>query len=56
MRGMLSPSLMCADVLNLQSEIEALDNLGVDYIHLDFLVFLNVLVKDTYGGVEPASV
>lgn len=37
MRGMLSPSLMCADVLNLQSEIEALDNLGVDYIHLDFM-------------------
>lgn len=37
MRGMLSPSLMCADVLNLQSEIEILDNLGVDYIHLDFM-------------------
>lgn len=37
MRGMLSPSLMCADVLNLQSEIEALDKLGVDYIHLDFM-------------------
>lgn len=37
MRGMLSPSLMCADILNLQSEIEALDNLGVDYIHLDFM-------------------
>ena len=37
MRGMLSPSLMCADVLNLQSEIEVLDKLGVDYIHLDFM-------------------
>ena len=37
MRGKLSPSLMCADVLNLQSELEALDNLGVDYIHLDFM-------------------
>lgn len=37
MRGMLSPSLMCADVLNLQSEITVLDNLGVDYIHLDFM-------------------
>ena len=37
MRGMLSPSLMCADVLNLQSEITVLDGLGVDYIHLDFM-------------------
>lgn len=37
MRGMLSPSLMCADLLNLESEIKALDNLGVDYVHLDFM-------------------
>lgn len=37
MRGMLSPSLMCADVLNLQHELTLLDNLGVDYIHLDFM-------------------
>ena len=37
MKGMLSPSLMCADVLNLQSELEALDRLGVEYIHLDFM-------------------
>ena len=37
MRGMLSPSLMCADMLNLRSEIERLDNLGVDYVHLDFM-------------------
>ena len=37
MKGKLSPSLMCADVLNLQSELEALDNLGVDFIHLDFM-------------------
>ena len=28
---------MCADALNLQAELEALDNLGVDYIHLDFM-------------------
>ncbi len=28
---------MCADVLNLQSELEALDSLGVSYIHLDFM-------------------
>ena len=37
MNGMLSPSLMCADALNLQSEIEVLDKLGVEYIHLDFM-------------------
>ena len=37
MKGMLSPSLMCADVLNLQSELEALERLGVEYIHLDFM-------------------
>ena len=37
MRGMLSPSLMCADVLNLEHELTLLDNLGVDYIHLDFM-------------------
>ena len=37
MKGMLSPSLMCADVLNLQSEITTLDELGVDYLHLDFM-------------------
>ena len=35
MKGMLSPSLMCADVLNLQSA--TLDKLGVDYLHLDFM-------------------
>lgn len=37
MNGMLSPSLMCADVLNLQSELELLDRLGVEFIHLDFM-------------------
>ena len=37
MRGMLSPSLMCADVLNLQSELTVMDEMGVDYIHLDFM-------------------
>ncbi len=37
MRGMLSPSLMCADMLNLQRELETLDSLSVDYVHLDFM-------------------
>ena len=37
MRGMLSPSLMCADALNLQTELETLESLGVPFIHLDFM-------------------
>lgn len=37
MKGMLSPSLMCADLLNLQSDISALDSAGAEYIHLDFM-------------------
>lgn len=37
MNGLLSPSLMCADMLNLESELKTLDNLGVEYIHLDFM-------------------
>lgn len=37
MKGMLSPSLMCADVLNLEHELTVLDDLGVEYIHLDFM-------------------
>ncbi len=37
MKGQLSPSLMCADMLNLQSEISKLDALGVEYVHLDFM-------------------
>ncbi len=37
MSSMLSPSLMCADLLNLQSDIETLDKSGVEYIHLDFM-------------------
>lgn len=37
MRGMLSPSVMCADLLNLKDEIEKLDKLGVEYLHIDFM-------------------
>ena len=37
MKGLLSPSLMCADVLHLGSELAVLDDLGVEYIHLDFM-------------------
>lgn len=37
MSGILSPSVMCADLLNLESEIKTLDNLGVEYLHIDFM-------------------
>lgn len=37
MAGKLSPSVMCADLLNLSSEIEKLDSLGVEYLHIDFM-------------------
>lgn len=37
MKGILSPSLMCADMLNIESEVKRLDKLGVEYVHLDFM-------------------
>ena len=37
MRGLLSPSVMCADLLHLADEIEKLDKLGVEYLHIDFM-------------------
>jgi len=37
MAGMLSPSVMCADLLNLENEIKKLDELGVEYLHIDFM-------------------
>lgn len=37
MAGKLSPSVMCADLLKLYSEIEKLDKLGVEYLHIDFM-------------------
>ena len=37
MAGMLSPSVMCADLLHLYDEITKLDSLGVEFLHIDFL-------------------
>ena len=37
MAGLLSPSVMCADLLNLNDEIKKLDSLGVEYLHIDFM-------------------
>jgi ribulose-phosphate 3-epimerase len=33
----LSPSIMCADLMNLQKSVEELEAVGVDYIHIDFM-------------------
>ena len=37
MAGMLSPSVMCADLLRLYDEIVKLDSLGVEFLHIDFM-------------------
>lgn len=36
-RGKISASLMCADLLNLSSDIENLEKAGVDYLHIDIM-------------------
>ena len=35
--GILSPSVMCADLINLENDIEILKNNGVEYLHVDFM-------------------
>lgn len=37
MKGKLSVSLMCADLLNLEKEIRVYEQTGVDYIHIDIM-------------------
>lgn len=37
MAGKLSPSLMCADLMHLQRDIDRLESLHVEYLHLDFM-------------------
>ncbi len=37
MESKLSVSLMCADLLNLESQIRKFEKLGVDYLHLDIM-------------------
>ncbi len=37
MQGKISASLMCADLLNLEKDICRLEELGVEYLHLDFM-------------------
>ena len=37
MSSKISASLMCADLLNLEKDLKTLENLGVEYLHLDFM-------------------
>ena len=36
-KGYVSPSLMCVDLMNVQSDIEKLEKVGVDYFHVDMM-------------------
>ena len=36
-RGMLSVSLMCADLMNMRHDVEVLASYGVDYLHIDIM-------------------
>ena len=36
-KGYVSPSLMCVDLMNVQSDIEKLEKFGVDYFHVDMM-------------------
>lgn len=37
MKKMISPSLMCADFLNLGRELKALEEQGIEYLHIDIM-------------------
>ena len=37
MKKKISPSLMCADFLNLGAEIRELERLGIEYLHIDIM-------------------
>lgn len=36
-KGKLSVSMMCANLINLQQDIEILEKCGVDYLHIDIM-------------------
>jgi len=36
-RGKISPSMMCADFLNLEKDIRAFEKLGIEYLHIDIM-------------------
>lgn len=37
MSGLISPSLMCVDMMNVERNIRALEDAGVDYLHIDVM-------------------
>jgi len=37
MRGKISPSMMCADFLNLGNDIKIFEEFGIDYLHIDIM-------------------
>ena len=37
MTGKISPSLMCADFLNLEKDIRMFEKLGIEYLHIDIM-------------------
>lgn len=37
MKKLLSASLMCADLMNLQKSVDELKNAGIDYLHIDIM-------------------
>ena len=37
MKGKLAPSMMCANFLNLEKEIQAFEALNIDYLHIDIM-------------------
>lgn len=36
-KGYVSPSLMCVNLMNAQKDIEVLERVGVDYLHVDMM-------------------
>lgn len=36
-KGYVSPSIMCVDLMNAQKDIEELERVGVDYLHVDMM-------------------
>lgn len=37
MKGYISPSLMCVDLMNVERDIKVLEEVGVDYLHIDIM-------------------
>ena len=37
MKGYISPSLMCVDLMNVERDIKVLEDAGVDYLHIDIM-------------------